>query len=95
MDQKERLMHLGVPLYKLYYLDSLEGFVFRADEADGAIDHYGTTRVEQMVQALDWALHAPPEEWAEALPDTSHAPADVRHYIQTTADALRAALTRH
>ncbi len=94
METKDRLMHLELPLYKLYYLDSLEGLTFSADEAQQVIDHYGAERAQQMLDAMEWAQQTPVEEWAEALPNTPHETAEVLHYLQLVSQGLKAAFAR-
>ncbi len=92
MERDELMAQLRYPLYQLHYLDSLEGFEFSPDEAKHVVEHYGPAHVNMMVLALDWARQTPDLVWAEVLPNLSHDDAAIRHYIQTSATALRAAV---
>lgn len=92
MKPEKLISELRVPLYKLYYLDSLDGFEFCPDEAQRAVDQYGAAHVARMVQALEWATRTDGIDWAEVLPNLPHDDAAIRVYTQTTASALMRAL---
>ncbi len=92
MERDERIAYLRYPLYKLYYLDTLDGFVFEPDEAKRVLDQYGVDWVSRIVEALAWADKTPGIDWNQVLPNLKKDDREIRIYISAALPALRAVL---
>lgn len=87
----ENLNFLKIPLYKLYYIKSVDDFPgLGSDDLASLKSEYTPDELESIVSSLEWASRNPNFEFTSLLPKLGHSNADIYRYLCKVYQSLSA-----
>jgi hypothetical protein len=74
--------YLRIPLYKLYYMESVDSYSgLTSDELIALKRKYPEEDVSGIVKAVEWAVENKDYDFSSMLPNLTHSNKDIYHYL--------------
>lgn len=87
----DNLNFLKIPLYKLYYIKSVDDFRgLDNDDLTALRDEYSTDELKSIMNSLEWASRNPDFDFSSLLPKLGHSNTDIYRYLCTVHQSLNA-----
>lgn len=89
MKTEELIKRLRIPLYKLYYVDNIDNFVgLDKDELNAFREDYSQQEIEEIINALKWAVENPEFDFQSLLPNLLQKNESIYQYLCRLNDQL-------